>query len=284
MQAFAYIELLKLKMVAMVLITICFGYLMGLSFSGMPMQWVPLLLTLLGAALSSGGSLVLNQYLEYPSDKLMNRTKNRPIPTQKIAPEHALIYGTVLTLGGVLILSYVNLLSAFLTLLIAFLYVLIYTPLKKLSWINTPIGAISGAIPPLIGWSSATGHLSAPAWILFAILFLWQHPHFYAIAWIYQDDYKKGGYAMLPLLSKKRTIRHIYVTMAILIPVSVTPSILGITGHFYAIIAIMLGIMMGRYALNLGQKKTIHYAQQLLTASLVYLPTLFLVFFIDTFI
>src|SRR5690606_435326 len=162
-------------------------------------------------------------YVEREVDALMDRTRNRPLPAGTIPPSAALALGIVLTLAGTVVLTFwVNGLTALLVFLTAIMYVAVYTPLKRYSWWNTPVGAIPGAMPPMVGWTAATGHIDPGAWILFLILFLWQHPHFYALAWMYRDDYARGGFKMLPVVDPdgKSTFRHSLVTVILLVPVS----------------------------------------------------------------
>ena len=188
----AYISMTKPNIALSVLITTVWGF----YFAKGGIYDVSLLFwTLFGTALSCGGSSVLNQYLERDVDALMQRTKYRAIPTGMVSPNNALYFGIVLVLTGVFTLIIkVNLLTAFLCLLTAFLYVLVYTPMKRLSWLNTTIGAIPGALPTIGGWAAASNSIEPGAWILFFILFTWQHPHFFAISWMYKEDYKKAAF------------------------------------------------------------------------------------------
>src|SRR3989338_7594559 len=229
----AYIELTKPRILVMVLVTAALGYLLGAK--GFIEPW-KLFCLLFGVALVTAGAGVLNHYSERDVDAKMLRTQNRPLPLGIIAAADALVFGTTLVLAGVLFLwATVNLLTAFLSLISVFLYVLVYTPLKRVSWFNTTIGAIPGALPPVGGWAAATGEISFPAWVLFGIMFLWQHPHFYAIAWIYRDDYARGGFKMLPVIDPKgtNTFIQIFITTCLLLPISLMPSYLGISGNFY---------------------------------------------------
>src|SRR5215468_8811813 len=219
-----YLELTKPRILAMVLVTTTLGFLLG---SGNQGSLAPLLLTLLGVGSATGGAAVLNNYLERDFDSKMVRTRKRALPAGLIEPPQALSFGVGLVLAGVLVLTTtVNLLSAFLVLLAAFLYVLFYTPLKRITWWNTTFGAIPGAIPPLAGWAAATGHVGPGAWVLFAILFAWQHPHFFAIAWIYRDDYRTAGFKMLPAIeaSGVRTVQFTLGFSLILLGVSIAPT------------------------------------------------------------
>jgi len=266
---------------SLILVTTVLGYYLGQgSFQNFPI----LILTLIGAAFVSGGSSTLNHYLDREADGKMNRTQNRPIPSGIILPNHALTFGLLLVLAGVALLCWkVNILTAFLALLTAFLYVLVYTPMKKVSWLNTTIGAIPGAIPPMGGWAAATGRLDLGAWILFAILFLWQHPHFYAIAWMLRDDYKRGGFKMLPVVEPDgaKTFFQIKLFSIILIPISILPFFMGMTGIIYFWGALLMGMWFYMYGVTLGVSHTGKDAKNLLKASVIYLPVLLLLIVID---
>lgn len=277
----AYLELTKPRILTMVLVTTTLGFFLG----GRGIHSTPaLLFLLLGVALVCAGSAALNHYLERDVDSKMARTRHRPLPTGIIQPADALGFGIILILGGVFILwCKVNLLTAFLSLLSAFLYVLVYTPMKRISWLNTSIGAIPGALPPMGGWAAATGEVSLGAWVLFAILFAWQHPHFYAIAWMFKEDYQRGGLKMLPVVqpSGQATFLQIIVFSLLLIPISLLPAILGISGNFYFWGALVLGILMLGFGGILALSKSVADARKLLKASVVYLPLLLLLIILD---
>lgn len=269
-----YIELAKPRIVTMVLVTAAIGFVLGAQGEG---SMLVLCFTLIGTAMTAGGASVLNQYLERDCDLRMERTKRRPLPAGVVSPANALGYGLALVLGGVVLLvATVNLLTAFLGLLTAFLYVLVYTPMKRLSWLNTLIGAVPGAIPPLGGWAAATGRLDLGAWVLFGILFLWQHPHFYAIAWMFKEDYARGGFKMLPVIEPdgRSTFRQIVLFALVLIPVSVLPTVIGLSGWFYGTGAVALGVWMLGRCLTLAKSGTLVDARRVLRASIVYLPLL----------
>jgi protoheme IX farnesyltransferase len=242
-------------------------------------------MTLLGTALSSAGAATLNNYLERDCDLEMERTKERPIPAGVITPNEALIFGLVTALAGVALLAWqVNILAAFLSLLTTFLYVLVYTPLKRISWWNTVVGAIPGALPPMGGWAAATGELGVGAWVVFAILFVWQHPHFYAIAWMYKDDYARGGFKMLPVEypDGKRTFRQIIGFSIALIPISLLPVYYDMAGSIYAVGMTILGFGMLVPAIRLWRSHTVQDARKLLQASIVYLPLFFALILCDS--
>ena len=275
-----YLQLAKPRIVSMVMVTTLLGYYLGArSLGNLPL----LVLTLLGVALGSAGAAVLNNYLEKDLDLRMNRTRNRALPAGRLPPLHALVMGTASVVGGVLMLAVaVNLLTSFLVLLAAFLYVLVYTPMKRLTWFNTSVGAVPGAIPPMAGWAAATGGLEAGAWIVFAILFLWQHPHFYAIAWMFKEDYARGGFKMLPPGGNgSRAFRHVLVHCALLLVASLLPTLIGLTGWMYTVGVLVLGLGFAGAGWTLARTGAVHDARRLLRASIIYLPAWLLLTVID---
>src|SRR5580658_7299423 len=239
-----YLELAKPRILSMVLVTTTLGFFLG----NRGLHPAPLFLaTLLGVGCATGGAAILNNYIDRNSDANMNRTRGRALPAGLIEPAQALTGGVALVLVGVLeLLCAVNLLTAFLVLLAAFLYVLVYTPMKKITWLNTTLGAFPGAIPPMAGWAAATGRVDPGAWALFAILFAWQHPHFFAIAWMYRDDYRAAGFKMLPVVEPngERTFRQTLGFSVLLIVVSMVPTMIGMTGRFYSYGAVLIGLGM----------------------------------------
>ncbi len=277
----AYIELMKPSILTLVLVTTTLGfYLGGHGIS----SWSLLTYLLIGAACVCGGSGVLNHYLERDIDCKMVRTRNRPIPSGIISAANALSFGILLTLIGLTILYIkVNLLTAFLSLLTSFLYIIVYTPMKRISWLNTTIGSIPGAIPPMGGWAAATGNIDLGAWIIFLILFLWQHPHFYAIAWMFKEDYKLGGFKMLPVVEPdgKSTFNQILLYSIILIPVSLLPTLIGLSGYIYFAGALIAGVLLFIVGRNLTMTKSLIDARKLLKATVFYLPILLLLIVID---
>lgn len=277
----ALMELSKPRIVSMVLITTSIGYFLG--GAGIP-SWWNLLLTLVGTGCAAGGAAALNNYLERDSDARMQRTRQRVLPAGLLEPGVALTYGVSLVLGGVSLLVWsVNLLAGFLVLLTAFLYVLVYTPLKRITWLNTPIGAIPGALPPMVGWAAATGELSAGAWILFGILYAWQHPHFYAIAWIFREDYRAAGFQMLSVVDPtgRRLFRQAIGFSAGLLVVSVLLSVLGITGPVYLYGSVLIGAGLLASSLLLAYQPTLRDARRVLLASVIYLPLLLVLIVLD---
>ena len=277
----SYIELTKPRILSMVLVTTTIGYF--LAAKGIhPLG--ALFLTLLGVGCATGGSAALNNYLEREADGKMARTRDRALPAGLIQPANALAFGISLVLLGLFILVWaINLLTGFLVLLAAFLYVLVYTPMKRLTWLNTTFGAIPGAIPPLCGWAAATGRLDAGAWVLFLILFAWQHPHFYAIAWMFKDDYRDAGFKMLPVVdpSGVSTFRQTIFFAILLLGVSVLPTTIGMTGRIYCIGALMMGLALLAVGVLFTRSKSFLDARRLLKASVIYLPLLLLLIIID---
>ncbi len=277
----AYFELTKPSITFLILISTALGFYLG----GDGIQdHVKFLITLLGSCLVSSGAGALNHFAEMESDWLMERTKKRPLPTGLIEPDNARIFGLGLTLiGSGLLYFYVNLLTSILALITTLLYLFVYTPLKKITWLNTSIGAIPGSIPTLGGWVAATGSLEPEAWVLFAILFLWQHPHFYAIALMYKDDYKKASLKMLPVVEPdgRRTNRQIIWHALLLIPVSLVPVYMNTQGLIYLYGALFLGVCYLISGFLLTKKFSMENARSLLQMSVIYLPALFIIILLD---
>jgi len=245
------------------------------------MRLIAALIGIMGAA---AGSAVLNNVMERDLDARMERTRNREIPSGRVLPEYALGFGLVLSILSVawLILT-VNLLTAFLVLATAFLYVVVYTPLKTRTWLNTTIGAIPGAMPTLCGWAAAMNTLDFGAWVMFAILFAWQHPHFYAIAWIYRKDYEKAGYKMLSVVDKtgSRLFLQILLFSLLLLGVSLLPTFMNISGWFYFAGALVLGVFVMVRGFQFVVRPTVRDARKLLMSTIIYLPVLLVVILAD---
>ena len=277
----AYYELTKPSITFMILISTALGYFIG--GNGIS-NYQHFILTLLGSCMISSGSGALNHFAEAESDKIMFRTSLRPIPAGIISSENAMIFGVALILiGSSLLYSFINPLTCVLALITALMYLFVYTPLKKLTWLNTSIGAIPGSLPPIGGWVAATGSLEPEAWILFAILFLWQHPHFYAIALMFKDDYKKAGLKMLPVEEPDgaRTNRQIIWHALLLIPVSVMPVYVNLLGMIYFWAALILGIGYLFSGFILAKQYSVTNARLVLKVSVLYLPILFLTIMVD---
>ena len=237
-----------------------------------------------GTVLSCSGAAVLNQYLERHYDAQMRYTRNRPIPAGVVQPVHALIFGILLVLVGVTLLYVkVNLLTASLILLTTFIYILIYTPMKRVSWLSTSIGAVAGALPPVAGWTAASGTIDPGAWILFLIIFIWQHPHFYAIAWRYREDYAAGGFKMLSVIDPegRRIFKHILVYSLVLVPVSFLPCVLGLSSRWYGAGALTLGITQLMFSVRLFFSRSDEDNRKLFRVNIAYLPTLLILVILD---
>jgi len=277
----SYIELMKPNILIMVLITTILGYFLGADGK---ILWNNLTWMLIGTTFSAGGAGVLNQYLERDQDKIMNRTCNRPIPSGKISPQNALIFGIITVIvGSIVLVVKINLLTGFLSILTAFMYVLIYTPMKRVTWLNTSLGSIPGALPPIGGWAAATNSIDSGAWILFAILYLWQHPHFFAIAWMCKDDYEKAGFKMLPVIEPdgNRTIRQILWHLSLLFPISLLPVLIGMNGNIYLYGVLIITLYYFLSAFPMLYKKSYKNASRILKASVFYLPALMIIIIID---
>ena len=277
----SYIDLMKPNILIMVLITTILGYFLGADGK---ILWNNLTWMLIGTTFSAGGAGVLNQYLERDQDKIMNRTCNRPIPSGKISPQNALIFGIITVIVGTIVLVVkINLLTGSLSILTAFMYVLIYTPMKRVTWLNTSLGSIPGALPPIGGWAAATNSIDSGSWILFAILYLWQHPHFFAIAWMCKDDYEKAGFKMLPVIEPdgNRTIRQILWHLSLLFPISLLPVIIGMNGNIYLYGVLIITLYYFLSAFPMLYKKSYKNASRILKASVFYLPALMIIIIID---
>jgi protoheme IX farnesyltransferase len=266
------VELTKPRITAMVVLTTGIGALLGDPF-GPPLLLV--LHALLGTALVSGGASALNQVLERDSDARMRRTAGRPIPAGRLGLESAWAFSLVLSLAGLIYLGLaVNWLCAALGLAALASYVLLYTPLKRLSSLSTLVGAVPGAIPPMMGWVAVAGDLAPGAWALFGILFLWQLPHFLAIAWLLREEYGAAGFPMLPVRDAdgSRTGRQMVLYSLALLPVSLLPSSLGLTGGTYLVGAAALGAGLIALSLGFARHPTSRAARRVMRYSLVYLP------------
>ena len=284
----SYITILKPRLSLLVLVTAYLGFYLGIRSQGeyiFSYDELYLLFYLLsGIFLSSSGSIVLNQVIEKDHDAKMQRTKHRPIPTGKISPPIATIYGFVLIISGIALLLFkTNTITALLSFLTVISYLLIYTPMKRFSTLNSLIGSIPGAIPPMGGWTAATGSLSEGSWVLFGILFCWQMPHFMAIAILYAKDYKEGGFKMLPseYPGSKHTNYHILFFTIALLGTSIGLFALKLAGIFYIVGAAIIGMLFLSVALKVFYNINDHNARQLLYASFIYLPILLLLIILD---
>jgi len=276
-----FLELTKPRVALMVLVTTFVGFYLGSE----PMAgYFRLIETLIGTALAAGGTLALNQFLERDADALMERTRHRPLPDGRIQPTEALLFGVLVTAAGLLILALaVNMLSALVTASIVGSYLFIYTPLKQRSSLCGVIGAVPGALPPVIGWVAARGGLDVQAWVLFAIMFLWQIPHTLAIARLYRDDFAKAGIQFLPVVESDgwTTGRQVITHSLALLAVSLLPTLLGLAGSLYFLVAFLLGSGFLACAVRLAVSQSVASARRLLFASLIYLPVLLVVMALD---
>jgi len=281
----SYAQLMKLRVTILVVATSWCGYFMGALKSGIPAVSLQLLETLIGIGVVSGGAAALNQVMEHDVDSRMRRTQGRPLPSGRMSALHASLFGGVLIAAGSISLALTtNLLTGYLAVATAAAYLLLYTPLKQVTSFCTFVGAFPGAMPALLGWTAVRGRIEWEALALFAIVLLWQFPHFFAIAWLYSEDYESGGIRMLPVVEKdgRSTTREILLYSLSLIPVSLAPVVLGMTGRVYLAGALVLSIAYFYYGLRLRRLKLApsapqskHTARQLLRASVIYLPLLF---------
>lgn len=272
----AFAELTKPRITFLIVLTSAAGF--ALASPGR-INYAALLSAMFGIALLSSGIATLNQYIERDLDALMRRTADRPLPTGKLLPWEALLFGSGLTvLAEVYLAVMVNPLSAVLGLTVIAGYLFAYTPLKTRTTLSTMVGAFPGAVPPLIGWAAARGSIGIEAWVLFAILFLWQFPHFLAIAWMYREDYGRAGILMLPVVEPdgRVTAQQIVVYTILLLPVSLLPTVLGISGKVYLYGAIVLGLLFLYSSVRAALSKSRQEARRLLLASVIYLPLLFI--------
>ena len=273
----SYLELTKPRITCFILMSTGVGFLCAVH-SGGAWNWLSLLHTLLGTGLMASGTAALNQWYERAADSQMARTRNRPIPSGRITPAHAFEFAAGLSIAGFIELWWgANLLTGLLGLFTLLSYLFLYTPLKQRSPHSTTVGAIPGAMPPLIGYAAASGRLTWEAWILYAILFLWQFPHFYAIAWMYRDDYARAGIRMLPVVepSGESTARRIVLFSLVLIPISLLPKFFAMAGNFYLFGALALGCYFAWAGWRAAAGRTLAQARQVLLASIVYLPLLY---------
>jgi protoheme IX farnesyltransferase len=277
-----FVALTKPRIAVLVLFTVAVGA--ALAAGGWPGSWL-LAHTLLGTALVAGGASALNQLLERQTDALMQRTEDRPLPSGRLQPIEVLVFGLVLVTGGLIYLAWLlpQSLAAKVAAICCACYVGLYTPLKRTTTLNTIVGAIPGALPPVIGWTAVRGTLEADAITLFAIVFVWQVPHFLAIAWMYRDDYARAGLKMLSVVDPDGGLsgRQMVGYCLALVPVSLTPALLGLAGPVYVCGALMLGLMFTKQAYYFACRRSVAQARQVLRASLIYLPGLLALLLLD---
>lgn len=269
-----YAVLVKFRLSLLVVMTSAVGYIMA---SPAPMNWLALLWTVVGTMLCACAANGLNQIIERRRDAMMERTSGRPVPAGLLSPQHAWVFCLLLGYGGLCMLALlVNLAAAGLALMTMAIYVLIYTPMKVHTTLNTLVGAVVGGIPPMIGWVAASGTITTGAWILAAILFVWQLPHFLSLAWLYREDYARAGFKMLPGISggEHTTCEVVLLTTLLLIPLGLTATMVGVAGVFYAACALLLGIAFTVPAIRFFRERSRETARRVFFASLLYLPLL----------
>ena len=276
-----YIALAKPRLNLLVIVTSGVGFYVG---AGSRIELLRLLQTIVGTAFVAGGAAGLNQIYERDRDRLMYRTRMRPLPDGRLSIGEALVFSLALSSIGLVQLALAtNVLATLAALATLLVYTVVYTPLKLRTPAATLVGAVPGALPPLIGWAAARGTLSLEAWTLFAIVFCWQIPHFFAIAWLYRDDYRRAGFPMLPVIEPegRRTGRHAAAFAGLLAPVAAAPFFVGIAGSWYLAGSLMLSLSLFALATRFASERSMLRARQLFLGSLIYLPTLWTLLVID---
>ena len=267
-------ELVKARLTLLVLLTTAVGFYLGAEG---PINWSALLHTVLGTAAAAAGAAALNQWWEHKLDALMQRTRLRPVPSGRMRPIEALVIGAILSIFGVTYLAFVcNALSAALAAITIIIYIFAYTPLKLVSTFNTALGAVPGALPPMIGWAAARGTLDAGSWMLFAILFFWQLPHFFAIAWMYRDDYARAGFQMISnddQTGERSASQSVFFCM-ILFVIAALPAFIRMATVFYLLTELILGAVFVAVAMRFLKTRTRSDARRLFITSIIYLPLL----------
>jgi heme o synthase len=268
-----FLALTKPRLNLLVIATAAAGYYLGAP--GERFEYLALLHTLMGTALVAGGSAAFNQLVERRVDALMERTRRRPLAADRLGVTEAFVFASLLSAVGLVWLGIgTNWLAATVALVTLVTYVLLYTPLKLRTSFATVIGAIPGALPPMIGWAAATNTISREAWLLFAIVFFWQMPHFLAIAWLFRDDYERAGFPLLPVIEPdgRSTGYQVATYASALVPVSLAPSMIGLTGPAYFVVALILGLSFLGFSLRFAMRRTRPDAKALFFASIAYLP------------
>jgi protoheme IX farnesyltransferase len=276
----AYWELLKFRLSFLVAFSCAFGYVLGANVVN------PLTLTMLfiGGFLLSGASIVVNQVIERDLDKLMIRTQNRPLPTHRLSVQESVVFGVICFAVSIMILlAYTNILTTGLSIISMILYSFVYTPLKRVGPIAVFVGAIPGALPPLLGWTAATGNITHEALIIFGIQFIWQFPHFWAIAWVADDDYKRAGFKLLPFGGQRdtNTAIQIMIYTMFLIPMGMLPAAFGITGINSAIVATICGVLFFAQTFSLMKSGDRRSALKIMFGSFLYLPIVQIAYLLD---
>jgi heme o synthase len=279
-KAKAYWELLKFRLSFLVAFSCGFGYVLGSS----RIDWFVLIMLFLGGFLLSGASVIVNQIIEKDLDKLMTRTMGRPLPTGRLSVQESITFCVICLIAGVVILlAYTNLLTTVLSVVSMILYSFVYTPLKRVGPIAVFVGAIPGALPPLLGWTAAAGTITHEALIIFGIQFIWQFPHFWAIAWVADDDYKKAGFKLLPSSGRKdlNTAIQIMIYTMFLIPLGLLPATFGITGINSAIVATLCGVIFFAQTFSLMKSGDRRSALKIMFGSFLYLPIVQIAYLLD---
>jgi heme o synthase len=276
-----YLALTKPRLNFLVVATSAAAYYLGGSAHP---DVVAMMLAVAGTALVAGGAAVLNQVYERDTDALMQRTRGRPLPDGRVAPVDATAFGAALSFGGLALLAIrANLLAALLATATLVVYLAVYTPIKRRTWMSTLVGAVPGALPALIGWTAARGAISAGGLALFAIVFFWQIPHFMAIAWMYRDDYRNAGFPMLPVVEPdgRRTGWHAALFALMLVPATLVPVMVGVSGRVYGGIALALGAALVWLTLRFAASRTESAARALFFATITYLPLMWIAMILD---
>src|SRR5690349_4995919 len=285
-----YIELTKPRITWLILMSTGIGFFFGLPAAANWWEFVKsipllaLLHTVIGTGLIASGTAALNQWYEREADEKMRRTADRPLPSGRLNATRALVFAIVLSLAGFLDLYFgANPLAAWIGAFTLASYLFLYTPMKQRTWWSTTVGAIPGAMPPVIGYAAAAGGLTRESWVLFAILFLWQFPHFYSIAWMYKEDYARAGIRMLPVVEPdcRSTARQIVLYGLALIPVSLIPGILGMSGRIYFVGALLLGLWFLYAGVRVALERSLSRARGVLVTSVLYLPLIYGLMLLD---
>ena len=276
-----YIEMTKPRITLLVVLTAVVGYIMG---SGATISLMGLVHTVIGTGLVAAGAGVLNQVAERDADARMVRTARRAIPSGRVSAEHGLLFGMILGLGGLVhVTLFLNITTTAIAAITLASYVFVYTPLKRKTSLNTLVGAIPGALPPVGGWAAASGGLPSEAWTLFLLVYLWQVPHFLAVAWLLRDDYLRGGFRMLTVGESAGSVtgRHIAISALALVPVSLAPSLLGLSGTVYFAGALLLSGAYAAVSVWAAWNLTVARARRLFLTSVIYLPAILAVMLLD---
>jgi len=276
-----YLALTKPELTFLSVMTAMAGFYMATT--GV-IDYVLMIHTFLGTAFVGAGAGALNQYIEREYDGMMRRTENRPLPAGRLTPQEVLVFGTSMAIIGLVELTlFTNPLTGFLAAATITSYLFLYTPLKRITPFSTVIGGIPGALPPMMGWTAVRGEITMGAWVLFAILFFWQMPHFFSLAWMYKKDYARAGFPMITVVDSDGTVagKQILIFSALLLPTAALPAILGMAGLGYLLAGITFSAFFFVCSLQLSLKKSTFWARRVFFASLIYLPALFTIMSVD---